>query len=62
MTVDTYKIGASTVKIADDFIARPEEQRAILQRVGLRRKETRRIDSLDKVESMNRRGEFAEVT
>ena len=62
MTVDTYKIGASTVKIADDFIARPEEQRAILQRVGLRRKETRRIDGLDKADSMNRRGEFAEVT
>ena len=62
MTVDTYKIGASTVKIADDFIARPEEQRAILQRVGLRRKETRRIDILNKADSRNRRGEFAEVT
>lgn len=62
MTVDTYKIGASTVKIADDFIARPEEQRAILQRVGLRRKETRRIDILNKADSRNRREEFAEVT
>lgn len=62
MTVDTYKIGASTVKIADDFIARPEEQRAILQRVGLRRKETRRIDILNKADSRNRCGEFVEVT
>lgn len=62
MVTRVYKIGASTVKIADDFIARSEEQRAILQRVGLRRKETRRIDSQDKADSRNRRGEFAEVT
>lgn len=62
MVTRVYKIGASTVKIADDFIKRPEEQRAILQRVGLRRKETRRIDSLDKADSRNRHGELAEVT